>query len=66
MGETKNLWVFLLWGVGLVFLLTAMLVTTVISYRYQVEQTKIIQQEKSERGHWLWGHATDKLKARTK
>jgi hypothetical protein len=39
-------------------------VGSVISYRYQVEQTKIIQKEKSERGHWLWGHATDRLKAR--
>lgn len=37
-------------------------ITTLSSQQVQLEKIKAAQAEKSERGHWLWGHFSDKFK----
>ena len=33
--------------------------TTISWHKANVEATKVIQEEKSNRGHWIWGHWHD-------
>lgn len=46
---------------GLAFI-GAVTYTSVNWQKAKVEATKIIQQEKSNRGHWLWGRWQDAAK----
>lgn len=37
-------------------------ITTLSSQHVQLEKIKAAQAEKSARGHWLWGHFSDRFK----
>lgn len=56
--EIRN-WHVLLGALILIFAISAITIVTMRQQEIDLLRTKVTQEEKSERGHWLWGHWDD-------
>lgn len=52
-------WQFIVAAALVALMITAMTITQMQKNVIEMEETKVTQEEKSNRGHWLWGHWDD-------